>query len=75
MFQIFRILYTVTYESLEFFDVSNLYYLFVGLLYSLQLMHIIWFYMILKIAYNAITKGKVEDERSESGGSQHEHKQ
>ena len=73
--ELLRILYTVTYESLEFFSVCNVYYMFAGLLYILQVMHIIWFYMILRIAYNAITKGKVEDERSESGESQHEHKQ
>lgn len=30
-------------------------------------MHVIWFYMILRVAYKAILKGKVEkDDRSES---------
>ena len=43
------------------------YYLFNILLYVLQVMHIIWFYMIVRIAYKAITVGTVDkDDRSES---------
>ena len=43
------------------------YYLFNVLLYILQVMHLIWFYMIVRIAYKAITVGTVDkDDRSES---------
>jgi hypothetical protein len=43
------------------------YYLFNILLYVLQVMHLIWFYMIVRIAYKAITVGTVDkDDRSES---------
>lgn len=39
-------------------------------------MHVVWFYMILRVAYRAILKGKIEkDDRSESDcDSVHENK-
>jgi hypothetical protein len=43
------------------------YYLFNALLYSLQIMHVIWFYMILRVAFKSAITGKVDkDDRSES---------
>ena len=49
--------------------------LFIVLLYSLQVMHVIWFYMILKVAYKAILKGTIDkDDRSESDASDYEAK-
>ena len=55
----FRILYSTTYEATSVlgpiisFDIFNL------MLMLLQVMHIMWFYMILKIAYRAVALGKV----------------
>jgi hypothetical protein len=42
------------------------YYLFNSLLYILQILHILWFYVILKVAYNSFTGKSVKDDRSES---------
>lgn len=52
------------------------YYLFNILLYLLQIMHIIWFYMICRMAYKGLTTGKVDkDDRSESSeGDEDENK-
>ncbi len=62
-----RILYSTTYEAPELMGPFPAYYLFNVLLYILQVMHLIWFYMIVRIAYKAITVGTVDkDDRSES---------
>ena len=43
------------------------YYLFNIMLYSLQVMHVIWFYMIVRVALKSAATGKVDkDDRSES---------
>ena len=43
------------------------YYLFNILLYILQVMHVIWFYMILRIIRRSFTTAQIErDDRSES---------
>ena len=75
MLDYLRILNTTTNEAHDSLDMFPAYYLFNFLLYILQVMHVIWFYMILRIAYKALNKGKIEDIRSESGESEHEHKQ
>ena len=37
------------------------------MLYSLQVMHVIWFYMIVRVALKSAATGKVDkDDRSES---------
>ena len=62
-----RILYSTTYEAPELMGPFPAYYLFNILLYILQILHIIWFYVIIKIAYKSLTTGKVDkDDRSES---------
>ncbi len=45
------------------------YYYFNALLYCLQVMHFIWFYMILRVAYKSVFKGIREDDRSECSSS------
>jgi hypothetical protein len=58
------------------------YYYFNALLYCLQVMHVIWFYMILRVAHKSVFKGVREDDRSEcsdetdtahKNGTGHEH--
>lgn len=47
------------------------YYIFNGLLYVLQVMHVIWFYMILRVASRALKSGQVEkDDRSEESSDE-----
>lgn len=38
---------------------ANIYYLYNGLLCTLQVLHIFWFYIILKMAYFYVIKGQV----------------
>ena len=60
-------MYTTTIEAPEIVGPFSAWLAFNILLYCLQVMHVIWFYMILRVAYKAILKGKVEkDDRSES---------
>ncbi len=62
-----RVIYSTTYEGPEILGVYPAYQIFNYFLYVLQVMHIVWFYMILRVAYKAIVLGKVDkDDRSES---------
>ena len=62
-----RILYTTTFEAPDLMGMFPAYYLFNALLYSLQVMHVIWFFMICRVAYKSSRNGKVDkDDRSES---------
>ncbi|KAM3620366.1 uncharacterized protein V6R79_022176 [Siganus canaliculatus] len=61
-----RLLYTTLFESLEYFDLFFGYYFFNVLLFVLQLLHIFWAYLILRMVYKFVFLGKVErDERSD----------
>lgn len=69
----YKVLYSTTYEVSEIVGPFPACLYFNVLLYCLQVMHIIWFYMILRVAYKAILKGKIEkDDRSESDFSERE---
>ena len=60
-------MYSTTFEAPEIVGPFSSWLAFNTLLYCLQVMHVIWFYMILRVAYRAILNGKVEkDDRSES---------
>lgn len=64
-------MYATFYDGLQFlrgsFSVYPAYYIFNFLLFSLQIMHVIWFYMILKVLNRVLSKDKkVKDERSDS---------
>ena len=54
-----RILNSSTFEVKKYIEPFGAYYLFNGLLIALQLLHLMWSYMIAKIAVNDIRKGKV----------------
>ncbi|TKS74623.1 Ceramide synthase 2 [Collichthys lucidus] len=61
-----RVLHTTLVLSLEFFKPFCGYYFFNALLLVLQALHIFWAYLILRMIYKFMFKGKVErDERSD----------
>lgn len=55
----FRVVYTVLFDSWEIIGPYRAWWLLNGLLLVLQALHIIWFYLIARIAIKAIFKGKV----------------
>ncbi|KAK2851560.1 hypothetical protein Q5P01_007836 [Channa striata] len=62
----FWIVYSVLFESWEIIGPYRAWWLLNGLLLVLQTLHIIWFYLIARIAIKAIFKGKVsKDDRSD----------
>lgn len=73
------ILNSTTFEAREHFVAFPAYWYFNILLYILQVMHVIWFYMILRVAYKAIFNGVTADDRSESSDEdpcqEHQHKE
>lgn len=62
----FWILNSSTFEVKNYIQPFCAYYLFNILLIALQLLHLMWSYMIAKIAINDIKKGKFEDVRSDN---------
>lgn len=54
-----RVIYTVLFDSWEIIGPYRAWWLLNGLLLVLQTLHIIWFYLIARIAIKAIFKGKV----------------
>lgn len=54
-----RIVHTVMFDSWEIIGPYRAWWLLNGLLLVLQTLHIIWFYLIARIAIKAIFKGKV----------------
>ncbi|KAF7655648.1 hypothetical protein LDENG_00053040 [Lucifuga dentata] len=69
----FWIIYSVLVESWEIIGPYRCWALLNGLLLVLQVLHIIWFYLIARIAIKAIFKGKVsKDDRSDMDSSSDE---
>ncbi|XP_040910216.1 ceramide synthase 5-like isoform X2 [Toxotes jaculatrix] len=69
----FWIVYSVLFESWEIVGPYQAWWLLNGLLLVLQTLHIIWFYLITRIAIKAIFKGKVsKDDRSDIESSSDE---
>lgn len=69
----FWIVNSVLFESWEIVGPYQAWWLFNGLLLVLQALHIIWFYLIARIAIKAIFKGKVsKDDRSDIESSSDE---
>ncbi|XP_008276023.1 ceramide synthase 5-like [Stegastes partitus] len=69
----FWIVHSVLFESWEIVGPYRAWWLFNGLLLVLQTLHIIWFYLIARIAIKAIFKGKVsKDDRSDIESSSDE---
>ncbi|CAH1788305.1 unnamed protein product [Owenia fusiformis] len=69
----FKLIYTVGIESPMIIGMYNAMYLYVFLLMALQVLHVIWFYMICRMVYFYVITGKVQkDDRSSSEGEQSE---
>ncbi|XP_029292152.1 ceramide synthase 5-like isoform X2 [Cottoperca gobio] len=69
----FWVVYSVLIESWEIVGPYQAWWLLNGLLLVLQILHIIWFYLITRIAIKAIFKGKVaKDDRSDIESSSDE---
>ncbi|XP_037740155.1 ceramide synthase 5 isoform X1 [Chelonia mydas] len=69
----FWILNTTLFESWELIGPYPSWWLFNGLLVTLQVLHIIWSCLIIRIAYKALLRGKVsKDDRSDVESSSEE---
>ncbi|KAA8590921.1 hypothetical protein FQN60_001864, partial [Etheostoma spectabile] len=69
----FWVVYSVLVESWEIVGPYQAWWLLNGLLLVLQTLHVIWFYLIARIAIKAIFKGKVaKDDRSDIESSSDE---
>nr|XP_056715533.1 ceramide synthase 5 isoform X1 [Euleptes europaea] len=67
------ILNTTLFESWELIGPYPSWWLFNGLLVILQVLHVIWSYFILRVAYKALARGKVsKDDRSDMESSSDE---
>lgn len=64
----FRILNTTLFESWELIGPYPSWWLFNGLLVTLQVLHVIWSYLIIRTASKALVRGKVSL-REASGSS------
>jgi len=60
----FWILDTTWNRSMAMFSAFPAYYLFNGLLFTLQILHVFWFYLIGKMAWGLVGGNEVEDTRS-----------
>uniref|UniRef100_F7DLD1 sphingosine N-acyltransferase n=1 Tax=Equus caballus TaxID=9796 RepID=F7DLD1_HORSE len=69
----FWVLNTTLFESWEMIGPYPSWWLFNGLLLILQVLHIIWSYLIMRIAFKALIRGKVsKDDRSDVESSSEE---
>ena len=57
--QSFRIIRSTLFEGHVIIGMANVYYAYNAFLITLQVLHIIWFYMILQMAYRYVIKGNV----------------
>lgn len=60
-----RILYTTFFESIAESGPFFGYYFFNALLATLQLLHVFWSYLVLRMIFNFAIKGQVKDIRSD----------
>ena len=63
------ILYSTVHDAGKFFELSPLYYLFLILLGLLQLLNLIWTFMLVKAIRSAIVQQGAHDSRSDSESS------
>ncbi|XP_007445082.2 ceramide synthase 4-like [Python bivittatus] len=69
----YKILYNTHYYSMELFQPFFGYYFFNALLVVLQLLHVFWSYLIIRMVYRFLICGTMEkDVRSDSEGSEDE---
>lgn len=54
-----RIIYSTLFTALEYVGFCYIYYLYNTFLILLQILHVVWFIFIAKVAYQALFKGQV----------------
>jgi hypothetical protein len=63
----FRILWSTLFEATTIVGMAQIYYAYNALLCTLQVLHIFWFFTIMRMAYYYVIKGQVEkDGRSDT---------
>lgn len=68
-----RVIYYTTYEALSIIPFFPAYYIFNGLLCVLQLLHITWTWLIVRIVFYALQNDGMRDLRSDSEDSEESH--
>ena len=64
---------SVLFEAPHFFGTDWMgYWIFAGLLITLQCLHVFWFYLIAKMIYKLLTEGIEKDERSDDEDEEEE---
>jgi len=69
------ILYSTLIDAENYVEMFPAYYIFNSLLGTLQLLHILWTYFLIKAIHKALSKGGVNDERSDSEPSEEDHEE
>ena len=64
--------FSAAVEAPQLVEMFPAYYIFNGLLGTLQLLHILWTYFLFKAIQKALSKGGVDDKRSDSEPSEEE---
>lgn len=68
-----RVIFYTTYEALNIIPFFPAYYIFNGLLCLLQLLHLAWTWLILRIVFDALKNDGMRDLRSDSEDSEEPH--
>lgn len=68
-----RVIYYTTYEALSIIHFFPAYYIFNGLLCLLQLLHLAWTWLIIRIVFDALQNDGMRDLRSDSEDSEELH--
>jgi len=66
------ILRSTLFDAIRLSSMFPAYYIFNGLLCLLQVLHIVWTYLLFKVLYKALTEKHIEDMRSDSEPSDDE---
>lgn len=68
-----RVIYYTTYEALSIIPFFPAYYIFNGLLCLLQVLHLAWTWLILRMVVDALVNSGMRDLRSDSEDSEESH--
>lgn len=68
-----RVIYYTAYEALSIIPFFPAYYIFNGLLCLLQMLHLAWTWIIMRMVYDALKNDGMRDLRSDSEDSENQH--
>lgn len=57
-----RVIYSTSVEATQILTMFPVYYIFNSMLLMLLMLHVLWTYMIFKVAYNSLKSGKAEND-------------